>query len=164
MEYHVQPLSLDAFGEPLHRFDAFTASVCNLNPTSRGHGEDPLGRPGTRPRSRRTTSARTADRRVAGESLRSRGASSNNRRWRATSRRRIKPGVQYQTDDELARLAGDIGTTIFHPVGTCEDGRTADDPMPRWSTPAARARRGRPAGRRRRRDAHHHQRQHQQRR
>ncbi len=127
LEYHVQPLSLDAFGEPLHRQPAFTASVCNLNPTSRGtvriHTPDPAAPPSIQPRYLATE----ADRLVAAQSLRL------TRRivaQPALARHRpveIKPGAQFQTDDELARLAGDIGTTIFHPVGTCRMGRALDE-------------------------------------
>lgn len=127
LQYHVQPLSLDAFGEPLHGFNAFTASVCNLNPTSRGT---------VRLRSPQATDApmiapnylsTEADRQVAAQSLRL------TRRivaQPALSRYRpeeYKPGPQYQTDEELARLAGDIATTIFHPVGTCRMGREEDE-------------------------------------
>lgn len=128
LEYHVQPLSLDAFGQPLHAFPAFTASVCNLNPTSRGsvrlktrHFDDA---PAIVPNYLSTAE----DRKVAADSLRvTRGIA----RQPALARYRPqewKPGVEYQTDDELARLAGDIATTIFHPVGTTRMGRT-DDPQ-----------------------------------
>ena len=128
IEYHVQPLSLDAFGEPLHSFPAFTASVCNLNPTSRGSVQIKTGRfqdaPAIAPRYLSTPE----DRKVAADSLRV------TRRIVAQSAlsryqpQEWKPGTQYETDEDLARLAGDIATTIFHPVGTTKMGR-ADDPM-----------------------------------
>jgi choline dehydrogenase len=128
VQYHVQPLSLDAFGEPLHAFNAFTASVCNLNPTSRGHVRVRSARPQDAPRIKANYLSTPADRRVAADSLQlTRRIVS----MPALSRYRpheIKPGAQFQSDDELARLAGDIGTTIFHPVGTCRMGR-ADDPL-----------------------------------
>jgi choline dehydrogenase len=128
IEYHVQPLSLPAFGEPLDRFDAFTASVCNLNPTSRGHvrigGSDPL----QPPRIVTNYLSTADDRRVAADSLRVTRRIAAQPALAKYRPREIKPGAQYQTDDELARLAGDIGTTIFHPVGTCRMGR-ADDPQ-----------------------------------
>jgi choline dehydrogenase len=128
IQYHVQPLSLDAFGEPLHTFNAFTASVCNLNPTSRGtiqiQSADPQQAPAIRPNYLSTE----ADRQVAADSLRltrqivSQPALANFKPYE------YKPGTQFQTDEELARLAGDIATTIFHPVGTAKMGR-ADDNM-----------------------------------
>ena len=128
IEYHVQPLSLDAFGEPLHSFPAFTASVCNLNPTSRGtvHIRSPRfeDAPAIAPQYLSTEE----DRKVAADSLRV------TRRIVAQSAlapyqpEEFKPGLQYQSDEDLARLAGDIATTIFHPVGTTKMGRD-DDPM-----------------------------------
>ena len=128
LEYHVQPLSLDAFGEPLHRFAAFTASVCNLNPTSRGTVRIRSPRFQDAPAIHPHYLSTEVDRQVAAESLR-------------VTRRIVaqpalarfkpvewKPGIQYQTDEDLARLAGDIATTIFHPVGTTKMG-AANDPM-----------------------------------
>ncbi|MGE4242885.1 GMC family oxidoreductase [Ramlibacter sp.] len=125
IEYHVQPLSLDAFGEPLHGFNAFTASVCNLNPTSRGSVRIRSPRFEDAPLIAPNYLSSDEDRRVAAESLR-------------VTRRIVaqpalakygpvewKPGPQYETDEDLARLAGDIATTIFHPVGTTKMG--ADD-------------------------------------
>ena len=128
IEYHVQPLSLDAFGQPLHDFPAITASVCNLNPTSRGSVEiksaDFRDAPAIAPNYLSTPE----DRKVAADSLR---VTRNIVEQPAFARFRpheFKPGAQYQSDDELARLAGDIASTIFHPVGTTKMGR-ADDPM-----------------------------------
>ncbi len=126
LEYHVQPLSLDAFGEPLHAFDAFTASVCNLNPTSRGtvtvRSADPLAAPRIAPRYLATED----DRRVAAQSLRLTRRIVSQPALAPFRPREVKPGVQFESDDELARLAGDIGTTIFHPVGTCAMGADGD--------------------------------------
>ncbi|MEJ6001365.1 GMC family oxidoreductase [Paucibacter soli] len=126
LEYHVQPLSLDAFGEPLHGFNAITASVCNLNPTSRGtlqiQSTDPAMAPLIAPNYLSTDE----DRRIAAQSLRLTRrilAQPAMARYRPEE---YKPGVQFQSDADLARLAGDIATTIFHPVGTCKMGR-ADD-------------------------------------
>jgi len=122
LEYHVQPLSLDAFGEPLHSFNAFTASVCNLNPTSRGtvqiksnHFEDA---PAIAPNYLSTE----ADRKVAADSLRVTRQIVAQPALAKYKPEELKPGVQFQTDDELARLAGDIASTIFHPVGTTKMG------------------------------------------
>jgi choline dehydrogenase len=128
LEYHVQPLSLDAFGQPLHRFPAFTASVCNLNPQSRGwvrirspHADDaPLIAP--------QYLATEGDRRVAAQSLRLTRRIVAQPALARFAPQEIKPGPQFESDADLAKLAGDIGTTIFHPVGTCRMGR-ADDPM-----------------------------------
>ena len=128
LQYHVQPLSLDAFGEPLHGFNAFTASVCNLNPTSRGtvqiRSADPQVAPAIAPNYLSTEQ----DRRIAADSLRLTRRIVAQPALAPYKPEEYKPGPQYQSDEELARLAGDIATTIFHPVGTCKMGR-ADDAM-----------------------------------
>jgi len=128
VEYHVQPLSLPAFGEPLDRFPAFTASVCNLNPTSRGHVRIASADPVVAPRIMANYLSTPQDRLVAADSLRLTRRIAAQPALAKYKPREVKPGVQYQSDEDLARLAGDIGTTIFHPVGTCKMGR-ADDPM-----------------------------------
>jgi choline dehydrogenase len=128
VEYHVQPLSLEKFGEDLHAFNAFTASVCNLRPTSRGsvhiNSTDPEAPPVISPNYLSTDE----DRQVAVESLRLTRKIAQQAALGPYAPEEYKPGVQYQTDDELVKAAGDIGTTIFHPVGTCKMG-CADDPM-----------------------------------
>ncbi len=128
LQYHVQPLSLEAFGQPLHRFAAFTASVCNLNPESRGsvrlRSADPLAPPLIAPNYLTTA----GDRQVAADSLRLTRRIVAQPALAAYAPVEIKPGVEHQSDDALAQLAGDIGTTIFHPVGTCKMGRD-DDPQ-----------------------------------
>jgi len=132
LEYHVQPLSLDAFGEPLHRFDAITTSVCNLNPTSRGHVRITSPEPDAAPCIAPMYLSTDEDRRIAAESLRLTrhiAAPRHIAAQPALARYRpqeYKPGVQFQSDEELARLAGDIATTIFHPVGTCRMGRAGE--------------------------------------
>jgi choline dehydrogenase len=128
VEYHVQPLSLDAFGEPLHRFNAFTASVCNLNPTSRGRVGIRSPRADDAPSIRPNYLSTEEDRRVAAESLRLTRRIASQPALARYRPEEIKPGVQYHSDEDLARLAGDIGTTIFHPVGTARMGRD-DDPQ-----------------------------------
>ena len=128
IEYHVQPLSLDAFGEPLHAFPAITASVCNLNPTSRGTVHIKSNRFEDAPAIAPNYLATDEDRQVAVDSLRVTRRIMAQPAMARFRPEEFKPGVQYQSDDELARLAGDIASTIFHPVGTTKMGRD-DDPM-----------------------------------
>jgi len=128
LQYHVQPLSLDAFGEPLHRFNAFTASVCNLQPTSRGTVLIRSAERDAAPAIAPNYLATEADRRVAAASLRLTRRIVAQPALAAFAPVEYKPGVEFQSDAELARLAGDIATTIFHPVGTCKMAR-ADDPL-----------------------------------
>ncbi len=126
LEYHVQPLSLDAFGEPLHAFNAFTASVCNLNPGSRGSVRIVSSRPEDAPAIQANYLSTPEDRQVAADSLRLTRRIAAQPALARYQPREVRPGVQFQSDDELARLAGDIGTTIFHPVGTCRMGAASD--------------------------------------
>ena len=126
IEYHVQPLSLDAFGDPLHDFNAFTASVCNLNPTSRGHVRIRTGHWGDAPAIQANYLSTEADRKVAAESVRVTRNIVHQPALAKYTPQEFKPGTQYQTDDELARLAGDIASTIFHPIGTCKMGPESD--------------------------------------
>ena len=128
IEYHVQPLSLDAFGQPLHDFNAFTASVCNLNPSSRGHVRIRSPRPEDAPRIFANYLSTEDDRQVAADSLRVTRRIVAQPAMQKYRPEEYKPGVQYQSDEDLAKLAGDIATTIFHPVGTCRMGRS-NDPM-----------------------------------
>jgi choline dehydrogenase len=128
LEYHVQPLSLDAFGEPLHRFNAFTASVCNLQPTSRGTVQIRSPRIEDAPAIAPNYLSTPEDRQVAADSLRVTRRIVGQAALAKYQPEEWKPGVQYQSDEDLARLAGDIATTIFHPVGTTRMGR-ADDPL-----------------------------------
>lgn len=126
LEYHVQPLSLDAFGEPLHSFPAFTASVCNLNPTSRGTVRIKSPRYQDAPAIAPNYLSTDEDRKVAADSLRVTRRIAAQPALAKYQPEEWKPGVQYQTDEELARLAGDIATTIFHPVGTTKMGADSD--------------------------------------
>jgi len=128
IEYHVQPLSLDAFGEPLHDFNAITASVCNLNPTSRGTVQIKSPRFEDAPAIAPNYLSTPEDRKVAADSLRVTRRIVAQPALAKYQPEEFKPGTQYQSDEDLARLAGDIGSTIFHPVGTTRMGR-ADDPM-----------------------------------
>ncbi|MEY2953999.1 MAG: hypothetical protein RLZZ401_2086 [Pseudomonadota bacterium] len=128
LQYHVQPLSLDAFGEPLHRFPAITASVCNLNPTSRGSVHIKSQRFEDAPAIAPNYLSTDQDRQVAADSLRVTRRILAQPALAKYQPEEWKPGAQYQSDADLARLAGDIATTIFHPVGTTRMGR-ADDPL-----------------------------------
>ncbi|TDH34915.1 choline dehydrogenase [Pseudohoeflea suaedae] len=128
LEYHVQPLSLDAFGEPLHRDPAFTASVCNLNPTSTGSVRIRSADAGEAPAIAPNYLSTEEDRKIAADSLRQVREIVSQPALAKYQPEEWKPGVRYQSDEELARLAGDIASTIFHPVGTTKMGRD-DDPM-----------------------------------
>lgn len=126
IEWHVQPLSLDRFGEPLHPFDAITPSVCNLQPTSRGHVRakepDPEAAPAIQPNYLATED----DHRVAIDSLRFTRrimAAQPLARFRPEE---LLPGPRYRSDGDLLEAASEIGTTIFHPVGTCRMGVDSD--------------------------------------
>jgi choline dehydrogenase len=128
IQYHVQPLSLPAFGQPLHSFNAFTASVCNLNPASRGTVHIKSGSYEQAPAISPNYLSTDEDRKVAADSLRVTRNIANQPALAKYKPQEFKPGVEFQTDDELVRLAGDIATTIFHPVGTAKMGK-ASDPM-----------------------------------
>jgi choline dehydrogenase-like flavoprotein len=127
IQFHVQPLSLDRFGEPLHRFPAFTASVCNVQPTSRGHlrlrSADPAAPPAIKPNYLSTEE----DRRVAVDSIRTVRRIVAQPALAQFRPQEHLPGAAVGDDDAtLVKAAGDIGTTIFHPVGTAKMGRDSD--------------------------------------
>jgi choline dehydrogenase len=128
LEYHVQPLSLDAFGEPLHAFDALTASVCHLNPTSRGSVRLRSPQPADAPCIAPNYLSTAEDRQVAVDALRVTRRIVAQQALATYRPREVRPGIQFQSDEELSRLAGEIGTTIFHPVGTAKMG-PANDPQ-----------------------------------
>ena len=122
IEWHVQPLSLDKFGSPLHRFDAITPSVCNLQPTSRGYvrikSADPAAAPAIAP----NYLATEEDLRVAVAGLKFTRRIMAARALARFAPSELLPGLAVQSEAELRRAAGDLGTTIFHPVGTCRMG------------------------------------------
>jgi len=126
VEYHVQPLSLDKFGDPLHPFPAITASVCNLRPTSRGHVRIKSADPRAHPAIMLNYLATLEDRRVAAAALRLTRRIAAQPALAKYRPQEFKPGAQFQSDDELVKAAGDVGTTIFHPVGTCKMGPAWD--------------------------------------
>jgi len=127
LEYHVQPLSLEAFGEDLHDFPAITVSVCNLNPTSRGQVQISSANFQDPPKIMPNYLSTAEDRQVAADSLRQARKIMAQPAMQVYAPEELKPGVQHQSDEELARLAGDIANTIFHPVGTVKMGQI-DDP------------------------------------
>src|SRR5688572_8102554 len=122
IEWHVQPLSLDKFGDPLHPFPAITPSVCNLRPTSRGHVRAKSADPYASPEIRLNYLSTDHDREVAARGMRF------TRRIMAAPALapyapvEWRPGAGVEDDSGLVRAAGDLGTTIFHPVGTCAMG------------------------------------------
>ena len=126
LEFHVQPVSLDKFGDPPHPFPAFTASVCNLRPESRGfvriQSADALQHPVIQPNYLSTEQ----DRRVAVESLRLARRISAADALAKYHPQEFMPGPSYESDDALIDAAGNVGTTIFHPVGTCKMGPASD--------------------------------------
>jgi choline dehydrogenase-like flavoprotein len=127
IQYHVQPLSLDKFGEPLHPFPAFTASVTNVRPTSRGALTLKSAAPSAAPAIRPNYLATPEDRRVAADSIRVTRRIVAQPALAKYSPVEYLPGAGVGDDDEaLARAAGDVGTTIFHPVGTARMGREDD--------------------------------------
>ncbi len=128
LEYHVQPLSLDAFGGDLHPFDAITASVCNLRPESRGHVRITSPDPAAAPEILPNYLSAARDRQVAADSIRLTRRIMAQAPLAKYHPEELKPGPQVDGDTDLAKAAGDIGTTIFHPVGTVRMG--ADETAP----------------------------------
>jgi choline dehydrogenase-like flavoprotein len=125
LQYHIQPLTLPKFGEPLDPFPAFTASVCNLRPTSRGHVRIKSPDPSMHPEIRPNYLATEEDRRVAADSIRLTRHIARQPALARYKAEEFKPGPHIDGDEELARAAGDIATTIFHPVGTARMGTDA---------------------------------------
>jgi choline dehydrogenase len=125
VEWHVQPLSLEKFGDPLHPFPAITPSVCNLRPSSRGavriRDADPMAAPGIRLNYLSTP----GDQAVAARSMRMTRQIMAAAALAKYAPEEWRPGAAAQSDAELVKAAGDLGTTIFHPVGTCRMGRDA---------------------------------------
>ncbi len=127
LEFHVQPLSLDKFGDPLHPFPAFTASVCNLRPASRGHVRIQSPDPRAHPAIMLNYLSAPEDQAIAVQSLRlARRIVLGTQTMQKYAPQEFLPGPSFATDEQLVTAAGNIGTTIFHPVGTCKMGR-ADD-------------------------------------
>jgi len=126
IEWHVQPLSLDKFGEPLHPFPAITPSVCNLRPTSRGWVRIRSQDPAEHPEIKLNYLSTPEDRKVAVDGMRFTRRIMAAKALQKYQPEEFKPGIKASTDSELEQAAGELGTTIFHPVGTC---RMGSDPM-----------------------------------
>jgi choline dehydrogenase len=122
LQFHVQPLSLDRFGEPLHSFPAFTASVCNLRPESRGYVRIRSAEAEAPPAIKPNYLSAFADRRVAADAIRLTRRICAAPAMARFEPQEFRPGSEFESEEELARAAGEIGTTIFHPVGTCKMG------------------------------------------
>jgi choline dehydrogenase len=129
IQFHVQPLSLDKFGDPLHRFPAITVSACNLRPTSRGTVRITTREPAAAPSIAPNYLATDEDRQVAADAIRTTRRLMQQKALARYHPSEYLPGPSVGDDDAaLAKAAGDIGTTIFHPVGTAKMG-IATDPM-----------------------------------
>lgn len=126
LEYHVQPLSTDRLGDPLHPFPAITVSVCNLRPTSVGSVHAATPRPDIQPEIRLNYLSTAEDRRIAVASIRQARQIMTARALKPYAPEEWLPGPAITTDVDLAAKAGDIATTIFHPVGTCRMGSDPD--------------------------------------
>jgi choline dehydrogenase len=126
LQYHVQPLTLEAFGQPLHDFDAFTASVCNLRPVSRGSIHINSALPDAPPLISPNYLSAQEDRQVAADSIKFTRTIVGQAALAKYLPQEFKPGAQIAEDEALAQAAGNIGTTIFHPVGTCKMGLATD--------------------------------------
>ncbi|MFK8331263.1 GMC family oxidoreductase [Pseudomonas sp. BJa5] len=122
LQYHVQPLSLERFGEPLHRFPAFTASVCNLRPASRGRIDIRSANPDDAPLIDPNYLSDPEDLRVAAQAIRLTRKIVQAPALAPFNPREYLPGPDLQSEEQLHEAAGQIGTTIFHPVGTCRMG------------------------------------------
>ncbi len=122
LQYHVQPLSLDKFGDPLHSFPAFTAAICNLRPESRGNVQINSSNPYEPPKISPNYLSTINDRLIASKSIKITREIINQKPIANFIVKEYLPGSEYQSDDDLAEQAGNIGTTIFHPVGTAKMG------------------------------------------
>ena len=127
LQYHIQPLSTEKLGDPLHPFEAFTASVCNLRPESRGHVHIKTQDSREPPKIQPDYLSDPADRKVAADAIKLTRKIVSSPAMKKFEPEEFKPGIEFASDDDLAREAGNIGTTIFHPVGTCKMGPSSDN-------------------------------------
>lgn len=126
IEWHVQPLSLDKFGDPLHPFPAITPSVCNLRPTSRGHVHIKSADPYAHPEIKLNYLSTDEDKKVAIDAMRLTRHIMKSDALKPFQPEEWRPSKEIESDEELLKAAGDLGTTIFHPVGTCKMGNDDD--------------------------------------
>ncbi|MGV0676491.1 GMC family oxidoreductase [Mycolicibacterium fortuitum] len=131
LEWHVQPLSLPKFGDPLHAFGAITPSVCNLRPSSRGHVRMASADPLANPKISCNYLSTEDDRRIAVKGLRMTRQIMAAPALAPFGPQELLPGPQLVSDEDLQRAAGELGTTIFHPVGTCAMGAFDAQGLPR---------------------------------
>ena len=134
MEWHVQPLSLPKFGDPLHSFNAITPSVCNLRPTSRGYIHAKSSDPLEYPKIMCNYLSTQEDLDVAVKGLKKTRDIMKSNALKPFTPEEMLPGPNLTSEAELQNAARDLGTTIFHPVGTCKMGKVdvhgeSDDPM-----------------------------------
>jgi len=125
IEWHVQPLSLDKFGDPLHQFNAITPAVCNLRPTSRGHVRIKTSQPEEYPAITLNYLSTEEDRKIAVDGLKFTRRIMAAKALDKFKPLEWKPGPEITTEEQLHKAAGDLGTTIFHPVGSCKMGNDA---------------------------------------
>ena len=125
IEWHVQPLSLDKFGDPLHSFSAITPSVCNLQPSSRGFVRIASPDPHAHPAIKLNYLSTEEDKQVAIDSIRITRRIMATKALARFAPEEFRPGPRVESDQELVHAAGDLGSTIFHPVGTCKMGKDA---------------------------------------
>jgi choline dehydrogenase len=125
IEWHVQPLSLDKFGDPLHSFPAITPAVCNLRPTSRGWVRARSADPAAYPEIKLNYLSTPEDRKVAVDGMRFTRRIMAAQAMAKYAPEEYRPGIAVRNDSDLEKAAGELGTTIFHPVGTCRMGRDA---------------------------------------
>jgi choline dehydrogenase len=125
LEYHVQPLSTDKLGDPLHPYPAVTVSVCNLRPESRGDCHLRSTDPAAQPAIRLNYLSAPKDREIAVAAVRQARRLASAKALQRYAPEELLPGAAVQSEADLIRAAGDIGTTIFHPVGTCRMGQDA---------------------------------------
>ena len=129
LEYHVQPLSLEAFGGDLDPFPAFTASVCNLRPESRGTSRIVSADPNAPPSIRPNYLSCEEDLRVAAQSIRITRRIVEQPALARYAPEELRPGAALDSEEDLREAAGAIGTTIFHPAGTAAMGRVVDSEL-----------------------------------
>jgi choline dehydrogenase len=125
IEWHVQPLSLDKFGDPLHPFPAITPSVCNLRPNARGWVRIKSGDAADYPEIKLNYLSTPEDRKVAVDGMRFTRRIMAARALAKYRPEEFRPGPSIQSDQDLEKAAGELGTTIFHPIGTCKMGQDA---------------------------------------